>query len=245
MWARRLRVTLIRRTIELPLYKHLGGMVVQGPFHGMRYIPESFGSALGPKLLGTYEKELAPWIMEIIGGDVYDVAINIGAAEGYYAVGLLTRMPDLCVLAYETSAKARGMLAQMGEINNVLDRLEIERTCSSSELNRVLGKYSRAVVVCDIEGGEKGLLDPNVVRYLCEADILVELHDFMDRGISQTIYNRFKDTHKIETVSSRARTWEDVQAVKGINAFSRMYGANERRPEKMSWYWMKSRVPGP
>lgn len=36
-----------------------GGRVLAGPFAGMRYIRTSQGSALIPKLLGSYEKELA------------------------------------------------------------------------------------------------------------------------------------------------------------------------------------------
>jgi hypothetical protein len=40
--------------------------IVSGPFARMPYISAAVGSALAPKLLGTYEKELNPLVESII-----------------------------------------------------------------------------------------------------------------------------------------------------------------------------------
>ena len=64
-----------------------GCSVTSGPFAGMRYIDASFGSAYIPKLLGTYEQELSNVLAGIIAKRPKAV-VDVGAAEGYYAVGL-------------------------------------------------------------------------------------------------------------------------------------------------------------
>src|SRR5262245_56331762 len=59
--------------------------VRHGFFKGMQYPRNrSISSALFPKLLGTYERELHP-VLERICKEPYEGIVNIGCAEGYYA----------------------------------------------------------------------------------------------------------------------------------------------------------------
>jgi hypothetical protein len=71
----KLRETVIART---------GLRVSGGPFAGLKLSERSVGSELLPKLLGTYELELHRVIEEFLSTD-YDVLINIGCGEGFYA----------------------------------------------------------------------------------------------------------------------------------------------------------------
>src|SRR5436190_882004 len=62
--------------------------VLGGIFKGLQYPRfESSGSGLVTKLLGSYENELHPFIQQL-GANKYTEIIDIGCAEGYYAVGL-------------------------------------------------------------------------------------------------------------------------------------------------------------
>src|SRR5947209_10340484 len=67
----------------------LCGLAVQdGPFKEMK-LAESTSWGDGdtlPKLLGCYEAELHPAVNEALGKD-YAAVINVGCAEGYYAIG--------------------------------------------------------------------------------------------------------------------------------------------------------------
>src|SRR5271170_382684 len=68
-------------------------VVRNGPFAGMRYarpLPE--GSIFFPKLLGSYEAELQAHFERVIGTD-YSAIVDVGCADGYFAVGLAMRMP--------------------------------------------------------------------------------------------------------------------------------------------------------
>src|SRR3954451_18937011 len=66
-----------------------GLQVAHGPFAGMEYLPglEASSGDLVAKLLGTYERELHPVIEGWIAQPPAHM-IDIGSAEGYYAVGL-------------------------------------------------------------------------------------------------------------------------------------------------------------
>src|SRR5437016_6027102 len=74
--------------------------VIAGPFAGMKYIGSSVASAHIPKLLGTYEREIAGIVEEICWRKPA-VLIDVGAAEGYYAVGFAMRLPDSRIIAFE------------------------------------------------------------------------------------------------------------------------------------------------
>src|SRR4051812_19305855 len=85
-WRERRETQRLDR-IAQTLVKHYGARVLQGPFAGMQYVTESYGSQLVPKLLGSYENELHDLVEQIVAQRP-KIVIDIGAAEGYYAVGL-------------------------------------------------------------------------------------------------------------------------------------------------------------
>lgn len=98
--------------------------VLWGPFAGLRYVPESAGSALIPKLLGCYEQELRLVLEALIRGKPRHI-VNIGCAEGYYAVGLAWRLPKAEVGAYNSDSRAREFCARLARLNGVEARVRI------------------------------------------------------------------------------------------------------------------------
>src|SRR3954447_22724993 len=176
-----------------------GSRVRQGPFASMRYVDNSIGSAYIPKLLGLYERELQHCI-EAISLLAPELIINIGAGEGYYAVGLAICNSNSQIIAYELEPAGRCATAEMAELNNVAARVEIRGKCEPTNLIEDLAVSSRAVVVCDVEGYEAKLLDPQAIPALREATILVELHEFVIPGISAELRRRFAETHRIDHI---------------------------------------------
>ena len=91
------------------LAKKSDGRVLRGPFAGMVYAVDAFASAYFPKLIGCYEREIHE-ILESVIRRGYRRIIDIGCAEGYYAVGLALRCPESSVLAIDIEASARAPL---------------------------------------------------------------------------------------------------------------------------------------
>lgn len=225
-----------------------GGRIVAGPFRGMRYVRASVGSAYIPKLLGTYERELAAIVSGVVAGS-YDRVVDIGAAEGYYAVGLALRMPELIVHAFEMDAEGRALLAEMAELNGVRSRVRTYGKCEASDLRRVLQGSSRPLVVCDVEGYETVLMDMAAIPELRNASILLELHEFVHRGVGDLVRERFERTHSIRHVEQEDRSVAEFPYQSLLTSLlpARYLerAVTEWRPERMSWFWMEPAAPGP
>src|SRR5581483_851837 len=83
------------------LTQEFGYTVQSGPFAGLRLPEMAAREQLGPFLLGTYESEIAAaWELVLAGS--YPQIVDIGAAFGYYAVGLARRYPAAAVVAFDT-----------------------------------------------------------------------------------------------------------------------------------------------
>jgi hypothetical protein len=98
--------------LEHLVHARTGGRVRCGPFAGMRYIQGSVGSAYVPKLLGIYERELTTYMEEACALE-FPLIADIGAAEGYYAVGMALRNPNARVIAFEMEQKGRAALKEL------------------------------------------------------------------------------------------------------------------------------------
>jgi hypothetical protein len=169
-----------------------GLRVSGGPFAGLRY-PDASATSLVPKLLGAYERELHGAIEQAIGAAPEQI-VNVGAADGYYAVGLALRCPSAGVHAFEADPRARELLARVAAANGVT--VAIDGTATIEALNRL--PAARTLLVVDCEGCEATLLDPQQVPLLGTAAIIAELHDFVVAG--DTVTARFAATHDVTIV---------------------------------------------
>ncbi len=220
-----------------------GSRVHTGPFAGMRYIHPALGvqsSAYCPKLLGTYEQELHQLVEGLRTGPSYSHVINIGAGEGYYAIGLARCLPQSRMTAYEADAESRVILRRMAELNGVAARMTVRESCSPSRLQGEMGGSGKTLIVCDVEGAEQELLDPIAIPALAHADILVELHDFLIPGISDVIRQRFTGTHQVTEIPALPRQLADWPPSLSLPKAYRRTALSEYRPGGMRWFWMKA-----
>lgn len=222
-----------------------------GPFAGMRYIDCSVGSAYLPKLLGIYERELVLVIEEACACRP-DLIVDLGAAEGYYAIGLALRNRHTSVIAFEQEATAQAALRRMAQLNGVADQIEIHGRCAAPELESCVRRRNGglrpvsaqlAFIICDVEGDEQHLIDPQAVPSLRTALLLVETHEFIVPGISEELRRRFAPTHKIDCIWQSARTRAEFPFRSlGTWLLPNSYldwALSEWRPERMCWLWMK------
>src|SRR5262249_13702132 len=165
---------LVRQTrMKTRIYGESDPTVLSGPFAGMKYFNEVVWGPIEPKWLGTYEQELHPIVERILQTN-YSNIIDVGSAEGYYAVGLAVRFPLAQVYSYDIDPWARSQQRRLARLNGV-NNLEIRKRCTGELLaNCITG---RALLLCDIEGCEYDLLEPNKTPVLRKCDILVETHN--------------------------------------------------------------------
>jgi hypothetical protein len=190
-----------------------GHRAVAGPFRGMRIelSPLSSRHLLG-YILGSQELELRDAIARIVARG-YRTILNIGAADGYYAVGLAVRSPQARVEAFEALPELHPLIAQTAAANGVADRIAINGTCTPPLLRaRLDAAEGPTLILMDIEGGEVELLDPLATPHLARADILVETHDAFVADATETLARRFRETHEIACYTARPREFGDFPA---------------------------------
>ena len=183
--------------IQNTLLQQQGTVVIQGPLLGMDFLPQSAEGCHIAKLLGCYEQPLQPFIEAAIEAK-YQTILNIGCAEGYYAVGMARRMPATQVLAFDLNPKAQEVCTALAEQNGVSERVQVGALFKPEDFEQHAGQH--VLVLCDIEGAERELLDPNLSPALKGMNIIVESHECLIPGITQLLIDRFKDSHQITLV---------------------------------------------
>ncbi|MFH1301100.1 MAG: hypothetical protein ABIK07_08560 [Planctomycetota bacterium] len=200
--------------------------VKHGPFQGLQYPKTTIirGTIqnvafaeinlscrnLFPKLIGSYERELHP-VIHSLSDRTYSEIINVGCAEGFYAVGFALKYPEAEVYAYDIFPQSQQHCLLMAQLNQCEQRMHIQKFCDTETLLSIPIK-SRGLIICDCEGYETELFTAEVIPHLKQCDLLIELHDFVDMHISETIKQRFADTHEITMIQStddneKARTY--------------------------------------
>ena len=226
--------------IQNTLLKHQGTVVMQGPLSGMEFMPQSAEGCHIAKLLGCYEQPLHPFIEEAIV-NAYPTILNIGCAEGYYAVGMARRMPSTQVLAFDLNPKAQEVCAALAQKNAVSDRVKVGALFKPEDFEAYGGQ--KVLVLCDIEGAEKDLLNPEVAPALKGMDLIVESHECLLPSITQTLINRFKESHEITVVHDNGqRQLQDApQWFNNLAHLDQLLATWEWRSGATPWLVMKTK----
>lgn len=231
------------RLIQNTLLARSGTVVLGGPAAGLDFLRESAEGCHVPKLLGCYEQPLHPHIESAIARG-YPTVLNIGCAEGYYAVGMARRMPETRMLAFDTDPNARRVCAELAEKNGVSDRVTVGPLFRLEDFARHAG--GPVLVLCDIEGGEKALLDPGAAPALRGMDLIVESHECFLAGITRDLTARFAPSHDIVLIEDdgHRRIESAPDWLRAFNHLDQLLATWEWRLGPTPWLVMTARERG-
>jgi hypothetical protein len=95
----------------------------------------------------------------------------------------------------------------------------------------------------DIDTGERAVLDPLKVPWLTGVDILVELHDCMEAGLTDLIRSRFTGTHRIEQITNAGLDYARYPVLRNL-LFSEIEAlVGEDRRGLQDWLFMEPTDP--
>jgi hypothetical protein len=213
---------LTKRYIEL-----YGTVVRRGPFAGMVYpLNAAINRHSIPRLLGSYESELHPWL-EQLQQRKYDCVIDIGTAEGYYAVGLarLLRVP---VYAFEPEPQERALCELMARLNGVSDLIHMRSLFGASDIADFVSR--RALVLCDCEGFEEQIFTPSTVQRVENWDTLVELHGTAIQSLPQLAWK-----HPVQVIAPAPKSCDAYPELNVVGPPGQML--SEYRAGLNNWMW--------
>jgi len=223
------------------------GRVISGPFRGMKTAADR-EYFITPMLLGTFELELHPLVESLCAKDQKSI-VNVGAGEGYYAVGMALRCPAARVVAFDLNARCRELTRELARNNYVSERVSAEGYCDVTALRRTLQKVPGGLIFMDVEGYENTLLQPAAVPELRACEVVVELHEHIRRGLYRQLSSRFAASHVIRRIWNRPRNYGDLPLTFSISSiFLRRWLVRSmdefRRCTRTSWLYL-SPIPTP
>jgi hypothetical protein len=220
--------------------------VLSGPFEGMPYLHEIVWGPITPKWIGSYEAELQKIVERILSGG-YSQIVNVGCAEGYYAVGLASLIPGAEVFAFDLDPIARKQTTRLASLAGVADRVNIGGNCTGRILEELIS--DNTLLAIDIEGFEVQLLDPNNVDGLARASLLVEVHSRPPLDLAaaaEILQSRFEPTHHLRWFNAESR---ELQVYRYQHFWDGKISAarfaeylDEGRSEAQRWFWAEPKA---
>ena len=158
------------------------GVVRYGPFKGLKLNRDNWWGSydFGSMLLGIYELEILSYIASTKFKE-FESFVDIGAADGYYAVGVLASgMFSNCV-CYEAREEGRETIAINAINNGVRDNLEIlgaAKVGFHTQLQAL--NLDKSLILVDVEGAEFDILCRDTLSQLQQATFVIEIHNWVD-----------------------------------------------------------------
>ncbi len=230
-----------RLALSRELHERFGGVVAHGPFKGLELAPQAhWGSGVySHQLLGIFEKEVLDSLCDTPAG--HDTFIEIGAQDGYYAIGAVRAGMFETAHCFEILEAGRQLIAENARRNGVTDRLHIHGEADASLAHKLAGHgvdLSNCVILCDIEGAEFDVFSPAMFETMRGAVILIELHPFAVADGQAKVDTLKQAAAAHFTITQLTTGARDLSGFSELDCYSdtdRWLLCSEGRPERMHW----------
>ena len=227
-----------RRRLSKELMKLHNNTVAYGPFRGMK-LSEDVWWGKGDRaamILGLYEQEVQKEISD--SPKEYDIFIDLGAADGFFGVGSIVSKKFRKCYCYEASKIGQKAIKLNAIRNSVEDKITIYGIADEDFTDPIPStELERAILLCDIEGGEFTLFSKKVFEVLRKSIVIIEVHENV-RNAEIEVNNLIDSAseyfnHKFITTGSR-----DMSKFEELRSFSdsqRWLICSEGRSCLMRW----------
>ncbi len=234
-------VGFYRRRLSRKIFAQCNGIIRYGPFAGMHWLdnPHRGRSEQGGMILGLYEQEV---IENLVGAPArFRVFVDVGAADGYYAVGLLHSGRVDRSVAFESMPECRAAIGQLAAENGVSDKITILGT-ASDHFDDMLRTHKinshETMFLIDIEGAEFKILTERVFAFLKDSLIVVETHAHIyadPQGEMERLIKTASMTHRATTWYPGPRNPWTIKELDNFPEIDRWILCSEGRWEVQQW----------
>ena len=224
------------------LSKHISNIfnhkVHYGPFKGLVLGKTLWGTTdRASMILGLYEQEVLNSIVRL--PKKYKFFIDLGAADGYYAIGVLKNQFFSKSFCFEMSEKGRQIIQENAELNHVEKDITIHGVATKDFYKLIPNiNLSHSVMLVDIEGAEFDLFDYECLKTFRKSIIFIELHEsLVKNGLNKKnkLIENAKHFFKVSELTTTARDLSCFQELKDLNDNDRWLICSEGRDKLMTW----------
>ena len=232
-----------QKMLSNEIAKKFNYVVTDGPFKNLKLSKRlSWGKGIiGSKVLGQYEREIQELIVEIQKNNSIKTFLDLGAADGYFALGVLVNNIFYKSIASETSLELRNSLKLNANDNNVLNRLEIFDEFNENSFNEIFKKKPKKgdfLILCDIEGSEFRLFNEKTLKFLNNLNVIIEIHytDFIDNKKIKQFKNKILKHFYIEIIKGKKQDFTNSSYLVKMNDIKRSLVLCEGRSFLGEWW---------
>lgn len=228
-----------RRNLSERIRLHYANTIAYGPFKGLKLVEDAhWGSAdLGGMILGLYEQEVLHELSD--PGGQRRTFIDLGAADGYYGLGVLVGGLFEKSYCFEITEKGRAVIARNAALNTLQDRVTILGEAKPDFFTQVApADLEDALLLIDIEGAEFDIVTAETFAAFAKSTVIIEIHEWypdIQQKLERLLHHAAA-THTARRFSTGARDLSQFPELKGINDNERWLLCSEGRPYLMSWY---------
>lgn len=232
-----------KRRISRRIARNAEYRVKYGPFAGLRLstTPLWGTGESGAQCLGLYEKEIQELLAEIQRERRKSVLIDVGGADGFFALGsLFSGMFSRCI-TFEANAALRAGLDELAYANQIRDNIEIRGLATQDALvDAVRECGGDCVVLCDIEGGEYALFESALLVAIKNIDVIIELHEFDEEMKSRCsiFVERICSERPARLIRTGGRDFSTIPEAEFLSDLERALLAAEGRMRLGKWLYL-------
>ena len=225
-----------RIILSSKISKIYNNTVQQGPFKGMVMNEDQFWGQgdSSSKILGLYEKEIQDLIVSIQKDKKYSTFVDIGGADGFFAIGSLVNNLFKKCEVFEISKKGRISIQKNSKQNNVYDSIRIHDKASKASLTKI-DNINNSLILCDIEGGEYELFDEKLIKKIYPSDIIIEIHKNKENSLVN-FEKRFTKSYSLTKITQEPRSLKNFKELENINDNNRALITSEGRSCVQEWW---------
>ncbi len=213
--------------------------VQYGPFKGLRFPQESHWGLRdrASMIFSMYEQEILRIIENL--PNKYTKFIDLGAADGYYGVGVLVNKIFEKSYCFEITNEGQEVIKKNAELNNVIDKISIHGKAESDFYLQIPeSEIKESVLMVDIEGAEFDVLTEIVFEKFSNSVIIIELHDWFfndQQDKLNGLLTRAGNTHKIHEITMSDRNPGNYKELNLLSDNDRWLICSEGRGQLMTW----------
>jgi hypothetical protein len=213
-----------------------------GPFSGFILPKKSWWGTRdrASMLLGLYEQEVLHYLSSLSG---YNTFVDLGAADGYYSVGVVKSKMFQYSYSFEISNAGQCVIRDTAKENDVSDQVKVFGR-ANSDFYKKIHNYDdgTCVILVDVEGFEFSLFDDRVFSDLKRSIIIIEIHAHLvsdgDKKLDQlvSLASSYFSVDWIHTSSRDLSCYSDLDC---YNDDERWLICSEGRGHPGSWLLLK------
>jgi len=219
------------------------GKVAYGLFEGLKIHAQSAWSGsmdTGSKILGVYESQVQNWISEKNLRSI--MFLDVGASDGYFALGMINSGVAESTIAYELSLKDRNIIKSLSYENNMSAKIQLKGEATPTTIINDLQNIKIKLILIDIEGGEFNLVNKELLFAAQHCFIIIEVHKSEGRYVLDEFKSLCKTFHVLEELNDFERKLPKDNFTENLTDNERVLLLSEGRGYGMTWFALSPKL---